>query len=89
MYTKSYCAYCHRARALFARKGVSIEEIDVTRDPDRYREMVRRAGGVTTVPQIFVDNEHLGGYDDVARLDRDGELDELLARNPVRTARSA
>ncbi len=82
MYTKDYCGYCYRAKALFEHKGVPYEEIDVTRDPERYREMVRRSGGVTTVPQIFIENHHVGGYDDTARLDRQGKLDVLLGIKP-------
>jgi len=87
MYTKSYCGYCFRAKALFEQKGVAYEEIDVTHDPERHREMVRRSGGVSTVPQIFIDNQHIGGYDDTARLDRQGQLDLLL--RPTKADRAA
>lgn len=87
MYTKSYCGYCFRAKALFEDKGVAYEEIDVTSDHERYREMVRRSGGVTTVPQIFIDGQHIGGYDDTARLDRHGELDLLLAGDKAQPKR--
>lgn len=78
IYLRDWCPYCHRARALFKAKGVDTTEIDIEKEPDREREMIERAGGRRTVPQIFVGDEHLGGYDDVAALDRLGKLDELI-----------
>lgn len=79
MYTTSWCPYCARARHLFTAKGVSFTEIDVERVPGARDEMRARSGGRDTVPQIFVGERHLGGYDDARRLDDRGELDALLA----------
>ncbi len=79
IYTTSYCPYCVRAKALLKRKGVEFEEIDVTDDRDERARMVELAGGRRTVPQIFVDGEPLGGYDELARLDKAGKLDLMLA----------
>ena len=80
MYTTSWCPYCMRARALLRNKRVEFSEFDVEEEPDRRREMVRRAGGRTSVPQIFINGEHIGGSDELAALDRLGRLDEKLAR---------
>jgi glutaredoxin 3 len=79
MYTTMFCPYCSRARALFDRKGVTYTEIDIIEQPRRRDEMIRRAGGRTSVPQIFIDGEHIGGSDDLAALDRAGKLDPKLA----------
>jgi glutaredoxin 3 len=79
IYTSFLCGYCARAKALLGRKGVQYEEIDVMEHPDRREEMRRRAGGRTTVPQIFIDGVHVGGSDDLHALDRAGKLDPLLA----------
>ena len=78
MYSKMWCPYCARARSLFERKGVEFTEIDLLEEPRRRDEMIRRAGGRTTVPQIFIDGEHIGGSDDLAALDRKGLLDPKL-----------
>jgi glutaredoxin 3 len=78
MYTTSWCPYCTRARTLLRRKDVSFVEIDIDRDPQRRQEMIRRAGGRTSVPQIFIDGEHIGGSDDLAALDGAGRLDAML-----------
>ena len=79
IYTKFLCPYCSRAKALLKGKGVEAEEIDITMGgPDR-AAMLERAGGRTTVPQIFIDGKHVGGSDDLAALDRSGGLDPLLA----------
>lgn len=78
MYTTPFCPYCVRARALLERKGVAFTEIDIIKEPARRGEMVRRAGGRTSVPQIFIDGQHIGGSDDLAALDRAGELDGRL-----------
>ncbi len=82
MYATMFCGYCARARALLQRKGVAFEEIDVLEDPSRRPEMVERAGGRTTVPQIFIDGKHVGGSDELAALDRSGKLDPLLGLAP-------
>ena len=80
IYTKSWCPYCRRAKALLERKGVSFDEIDVQHDRDREAEMIRKAGGRSTVPQIFIDGRHVGGSDDLHALDHEGRLDGLLGR---------
>lgn len=79
IYTKAFCPYCARAMALLAKKGVQPDEVDITMGGPRRAEMVERAGGRTTVPQVFIDGRHVGGSDDLAALDRQGELDPLLA----------
>jgi len=79
IYTKAFCPYCSRAKALLDSKGVEYEEIDITMGGPRRPEMIQRAGGRTTVPQIFIDGKHIGGSDDLAALDRQGGLDPLLA----------
>jgi glutaredoxin 3 len=78
IYTKSWCGYCHRAKALLARKGVSFEEIDVTDDPAREQEMIRRSGR-RTVPQVFIGGQSVGGSDELAALEAQGRLDGLLS----------
>jgi glutaredoxin 3 len=78
MYATMFCPYCARARALFERKGVTFTEIDIVEQPKRRDEMIRRAGGRTTVPQIFIAGEHIGGCDDLVALDRAGGLDPKL-----------
>jgi len=82
IYTSPVCPYCWRAKRLLSEKGVSFEEIDLWAEPERRSEMVARAGGRTTVPQIFIDGRPVGGSDDLAELERRGELDRLLAGNP-------
>jgi glutaredoxin 3 len=77
MYSKSWCPYCRMAKRLLAAKGQKWEEIDIEEQPERRREMVERSGR-TTVPQIWIDDEHIGGFDELSRLDASGELDRLL-----------
>lgn len=77
MYTRSWCGYCHRARTLLGEKGQSYTEHDIELDPAREDEMQRRAK-LTSVPQIFIGEVHVGGYDEMAELERCGELDDLL-----------
>ena len=79
IYTKAFCPYCTRAKQLLDSKGVAYEEFDITMGGPKRQEMIQRANGRTTVPQIFIDGEHIGGSDDLAALDRRGGLDELLA----------
>lgn len=79
VYTSTTCHYCTNAKSLLARKGAAFKEIDVTSDAAKRSEMVQRAGGRMTVPQIFIGDRHIGGFDDLARLDREGQLDILLA----------
>ena len=78
IYTKAFCPYCARALALLSQKGVTVEETDITMDRHARSAMIERAGGRSTVPQIFIDGRHVGGSDDLAALDRAGELDPLL-----------
>ena len=78
MYATGWCPYCSRARALLQKKGVGYTEIDIDGEPRRRDEMIRRAGGRTSVPQIFIDGEHIGGSDEMAALDRKGLLDRKL-----------
>lgn len=79
IYTSPLCGFCHRAKRLLSAKGVAYSEIDVSRDPARRAEMVQRANGRRTVPQIFIDDVHVGGCDDLMAMDRTGALDRLLA----------
>lgn len=78
IYTKGFCGYCARAKALLDRKGAAYREIDVTMDRAGYEAMVARANGGRTVPQIFIDDRHVGGSDDLAALEAKGALDALL-----------
>jgi glutaredoxin 3 len=80
IYTKAWCPYCTRAKRLLGAKNVSFAEHDITMGGPRRAEMIDRAGGRTTVPQIFIDGRHIGGSDDLAALDAKGELDPLLTR---------
>ena len=82
MYTTMWCGYCARARSLLQRKGVDFADIDVEADTSKRTEMVQRAGGRTTVPQIFIDGVHVWGSDELVALDRAGELDPLLGISP-------
>jgi glutaredoxin 3 len=86
IYTTGYCPYCHAAKRLLSRKGVEFTEIDVTGDSKRRSEMVARANGRMTVPQIFIGSTHVGGYDDLAALDRAGKLDPMLGRDDAAAA---
>jgi len=79
IYTKSFCPYCWRAKALLDSKGIGYSEISVDRGGEQKQVMVQRANGRTTVPQIFVGERHIGGCDDLMALDREGKLDPLLA----------
>jgi glutaredoxin 3 len=79
VYTTRYCPYCVAAKALLKRKGVAYKEIDVGFDVERRNEMIQRANGRMTVPQIFVGTTHVGGNDDLQALERAGKLDPLLA----------
>lgn len=78
IYTTPTCPYCHAAKALLAEKGATYTEITVL-DPALREKMTQRANGRRTVPQIFIGETHVGGYDDLAALDRSGGLDPLLA----------
>jgi glutaredoxin 3 len=78
MYTKEFCGYCARAKALLRDKGVAFEEYDLTMGGPKRAEMIERANGRTTVPQIFIDGEHIGGSDDLRALESSGQLDSKL-----------
>lgn len=79
IYTTPICPYCVRAKALLRKKGASYEEIDVFMDPDARDEMEAVSNGRRTVPQIFIGDKHVGGCDDLYALEREGQLDPLLA----------
>ena len=79
IYGDDSCAYCAAARMLLTKKGVRFDDIVVSRDADRFAEMESRSGGRRSVPQIFVGNNHVGGFDELCSLDKSGELDRLLA----------
>ncbi|HEX8641439.1 MAG TPA: glutaredoxin 3 [Allosphingosinicella sp.] len=78
IYTKAFCGYCARAKRLLDEKGADYEEFDITLGGPKRAEMLQRANGRTTVPQIFIDGRHVGGSDDLHALERDGRLDPLL-----------
>ena len=78
IYTREYCGYCARAKALLSSKGVDFVENDATFSPELRQEMINRSGR-TTFPQIFIGETHVGGCDDLYELDRAGKLDPLLA----------
>jgi len=78
MYSKSWCPYCRMAQRLLAAKGQQWDEVDIEDEPDRRGEMVERSGR-TTVPQIWIGERHVGGFEELSRLDASGELDRLLA----------
>ncbi|UWR22502.1 glutaredoxin 3 [Sulfitobacter sp. S190] len=79
IYTSPLCGFCHAAKRLLNQKGVNFAEVDVLANPDRKPEMIQRANGGRTVPQIFVGETHVGGCDDLFALEKAGKLDALLA----------
>lgn len=79
IYTWSTCPFCRRAKSLLENKGVEYTEYDITGDEDARAKMVERTGGPKSVPQIFIDDQYIGGCDDLHALDEQGELDPLLA----------
>ncbi len=79
IYTSPFCGFCHAAKRLLKKKGVEIIEFDVSRDPAKRQEMMARANGGYTVPQIFIGEIHVGGCDDLFDLEQDGKLDPMLA----------
>lgn len=80
IYRTTYCPYCDMAKRLFQNIEVPFEEIDVTDDPEMRMKLVELSGGMRTVPQIFIDDVSVGGYTDVAALQKSGKLDEMLGR---------
>jgi glutaredoxin 3 len=89
MYTRRWCGYCTAAERLLSEKGVAYELIDTTGDHATRRWLVDATGGRTTVPQIFINGQAIGGYDDLRALDRRGELDPRLARNEATQTENA
>jgi len=79
IYTKPWCGFCNAAKRLLDAKGVAFNEIDIEGNPELRAEMIQKAGGRTTVPQIWIGTTHVGGFDDIADLDRRGKLDPMLA----------
>ncbi len=80
IYTSPLCGYCHAAKRLLTKKGVEFEEVNVITNPGKRGEMMDRAGGRTSVPQIFINGAHVGGSDELHELDFDGKLDPMLAQ---------
>jgi glutaredoxin 3 len=78
IYSTLFCPYCARAKSLLEKKGAKYENIDIIEDTSKRDEMLARSGGRTSVPQIFIDGEHIGGFDDLCALDRAGKLDAKL-----------
>ena len=78
LYTTPICGYCAAAKRLLSSKGVAFSEIDVMRNPDKRTEMMEKSNGRHTVPQIFIGEQHIGGFDDMYALDNSGKLDQLL-----------
>ena len=83
IYTSSLCGFCHRAKQLFVKKGIEFDEIDINLKPPAQDEMIKLSNGSTSVPQIFIGEEHIGGCDDLYMLEFDGELDERLKKAGV------
>lgn len=79
IYTKAWCPYCAAAKTLLKSKDVAFIEIEITGNADERRRMIERSGGGSTVPQIFIGEQHVGGSDDLHALERRGALDPLLA----------
>ena len=79
IYTSPLCGFCHAAKRLLTQKGVSFAEIDIARQPNKRQEMMQRANGRHTVPQIFIGQQHIGGCDELHALERAGKLDPMLA----------
>ena len=86
IYTRDYCYYCDSAKKLLDRKGIGFSEIDITGKPERRVEMIDRANGRTTVPQIFIGATHVGGCDDLYALEAAGRLDGLIAAGEEQSA---
>ena len=78
IYTGPLCVFCNRAKALLNRKGVSFKEINLASDPNKMDEMIKKTNGMKTVPQIFIDGQHIGGNDKLQALENEGKLNSLL-----------
>ncbi|WP_439153712.1 glutaredoxin 3 [Yoonia sp.] len=79
IYTKPTCGFCHMAKRLLKSKGVSFAEVNISAQPERRAEMIQRANGGSTVPQIFIGDTHVGGCTELMALERQGKLDAMLA----------
>jgi glutaredoxin 3 len=86
IYTRQYCTYCHFAKELLSRKGVAFREIDITGNQQIHQEMIERARGHTTLPQIFIGSTYVGGCDELYALEDEGKLDLLLKQDEDRPA---
>ena len=78
IYTSPFCGFCYQAKSLLNDKGVDYIEVDIISQPKRHSEMIERAGGLQTVPQIFIDNQHIGGCDELYELEAKDKLDSIL-----------
>ena len=78
IYTTPYCPFCVRAKELLKKKNIDFKEIDLSEDPEKFDEMIKKSNGARTVPQIFVDDTHIGDCDYIHELDYKGELDKIL-----------
>ena len=78
MYSGSPCSYCEAAKALLKSKNIAFEELDVWQDPSKAKEMLRRTNGARTIPQIFIGEIYVGGYNELKALEIEGKLDSLL-----------
>ena len=78
IYTGPLCAFCDRAKALLNKKGVFFKEINLASDPNKMNEMIKKTNGMKTVPQIFIDSQHIGGNDKLQALENEGKLNSLL-----------
>ena len=78
IYTGPLCAFCDRAIALLNKKGVSFKKIDLASDPNKMEDMIKKTNGMRTVPQIFIDGQHIGGSDKLQDLENEGKLNSLL-----------
>ena len=80
MYSKSYCPFCVKAKQLLKNKNLDVTEIDITNDPDLIEEMMSKSSGRKSVPQIFIGDLHVGGFDDLSALNQKGELDKIVSK---------
>ena len=78
IYTGPLCAFCDRAKALLNKKRVSFKEINLASDPNKMDEMIKKTNGMRTIPQIFIDGQHIGGNDELHALEREGKLNSIL-----------
>ena len=84
IYTSPFCGFCYQAKSLLNDKGVDYIEVDIISQPKRHSEMIERAGGLQTVPQIFIDNQHIGGCDELYELEAKDKLNSILNVKEIR-----